>query len=131
MHCFTSLNPLALVRESIPQIRISTRGSASYKTVFELCMAISLLDKQTHPTNHNLFVENWFGGKFFTFVVFFFSHNQVLPSPREIFTGSSEAEGVRSSSTQTSVQLRYRPPPPGVTDGSYRLCKRYDKLNFI
>ena len=39
----------------------------------------------------------------------------VLPTPRETLTGLPEK----------TTYLRYRPSPPGVTNGAYKLCKRY------
>ena len=38
-----------------------------------------------------------------------------LPTPRETLTGLPEK----------TTYLRYRPSPPGVTNGAYRLCRRY------
>ncbi|XP_022797830.1 uncharacterized protein LOC111336066 [Stylophora pistillata] len=53
----------------------------------------------------------------------------VLPTPRETLTGSYggmlSASDENSAAKQPPVQLLYRPPPPGVTNGSYRLCKSY------
>ena len=39
----------------------------------------------------------------------------VLPTPRETLTGLPEK----------TTYLRYRPSPPGVTNGAYKLCKKY------
>lgn len=54
----------------------------------------------------------------------------VLPTPREAHTGSScgmpSASAENSAAKQPPVRLLHRPPPPGVTNGSYKLCKRYD-----
>ena len=65
---------------------------------------------------------------------FFTSNWLVLPTPLETLTGcsgsvqSTSKEG--SSTMHPAVQLRYRPSPPGVTDGSYRICRRYEKNPF-
>ena len=47
----------------------------------------------------------------------------VLPTPRETLTGKSEK--TKGTSTYTQPQLRYRPCPPGVRGGAFKLCKRY------
>ncbi|XP_022797854.1 uncharacterized protein LOC111336086, partial [Stylophora pistillata] len=51
----------------------------------------------------------------------------ILPTPRESFTGSfssmPSASTQRSSAMQPTSQLRHRPSPPGITNGSYRLCR--------
>ena len=47
----------------------------------------------------------------------------VLPTPRETLTGKSEK--TKGTSTNTQPQLRYRPCPPGVRGGAFKLCKRY------
>ena len=47
----------------------------------------------------------------------------VLPTPRETLTGKSEKR--KGTSTNTQPQLRYRPYPPGVRGGAFKLCKRY------
>ena len=47
----------------------------------------------------------------------------VLPTPRETLTGKTEK--TKGTSTYTKPQLRYRPCPPGVRGGAFKLCKRY------
>ena len=47
----------------------------------------------------------------------------VLPTPRETLTGLPEK--TIENPILSTTYLRYRPSPPGVTNGAYKLCKRY------
>ena len=46
-----------------------------------------------------------------------------LPTPRETLTGLPEK--TTENPILSTTYLRYRPSPPGVTNGAYKLCKRY------